>query len=98
MYQLLTREFCPPKASGLVQFVSKLILWTVPPRRREYVREKTLSRITKYQNPVFCTVAIETLQTIGMPLPPKLMDSLIPIPFEGYLFPCTAMWKEYLEI
>lgn len=97
-YQLLTREFAPPKANGIVRFGSAVILASTPKRCREKVRQNTLKKITQYndQNEL-STVAIEIMRTINTPLPADMLDSYVELPFEDGKFMCIADWDEYLR-
>ena len=97
-YQLLTREFIPPKGSTLQRLVSRLILFSVPEDKRADRREQLLALITKDHNPDDPTVGIETLSTIKTPLPAGLFDRYVRLPFEDGQFMCTALWDEYLKV
>ena len=98
VYQLLTREFVPPKGSLFQKAVSAAILKAIPPQDRKKERERLLKQITKYTDQSLHMVAIETLSTIRKPLPAKLMDDYTTLPFENGEFMCFSDWDEYLSI
>ncbi len=95
-YQLLTREFVPPKGSRLEKAVSGLILALIPAERRAEKRALLLHRITRDRDPKHHTVGIELLSTMKMPLPPDLFDRYELLAFENGRYPCFSRWKEYL--
>ena len=97
-YQLLTREFIPPKGSVLQRLVSRLILFSISKNKRADRREQLLALITKDHNPDDPTVGIERLSTIKTPLPAGLFDRYVRLPFEDGQFMCTALWDEYLKV
>ena len=96
-YQLLTREFIPPKASVPVRFISNLILKAVPETRRGQARERDLLFIKRFHDASSPRVAIETLASIRMPLPADLMDQYVDGMFEGGRFPIFKNWDGYLR-
>lgn len=97
-YQLLTREFVPPKSNAVVRLGSAVILACTPKKRREKVRQNTLKKITRYNDQhEFETVAIEIIRTINKPLPADMMDEYVDLPFEDGKFMCIAGWDEYLR-
>lgn len=98
-YQVLTREFVPPRGSILQKVVSKILLTVVPPQIRSGVRRKKLAAITKYENREdLPRVGIQTNWGIQHPLPATLTDSFVMFPFEDGDYPCTAVWEEFLNI
>lgn len=97
-YQLLTREFVPPKGNLIVRMGSFLILACTPKRRREKVRQNTLKKITKYSDQRDLeTVAIEIMRTIHTPLAADMLDAYVDLPFEDGEFMCFAGSDEYLH-
>ena len=95
-YQLLTREFIPPKGSGLEKAVSRLILAAVPAGRRTERRRRLLQLIARDRDPMHHTVGIELLSTMKTPLPADLFDHYELLAFEDGRYPCFSHWKEYL--
>lgn len=97
-YQLLTREFVPPKANPLVKAGSKVILACVPRNRREKVRQATLKKITKYgDRHDLETAAIETMASLRKPFAPDMLDSYVDLPFEDGVFMCYEGWDDHLR-
>ncbi len=96
-YQLLTREFVPPRGSPAQKLVSRLVLSATPPLKRAAAREKLLRKITRDRDGRHPTVGIEMLSTIGMPLPPDLFEEYITLPFENGNYMCFAKWDAYLK-
>lgn len=97
-YQLYVREFVPPNANVLVKCVTKLLLITSTKESRKKKRRQLLKKITKYNDDESLeAVAIETLKSMRITYSPDIMDSLVPIRFEGKEFLCFKKWKEYLE-
>ena len=97
-YQLLTREFVPPKGNAAEKLLAKFILLSIPPARREAERTKLLKRITASRDPKKDRVGIETIRTARQPLPADLMDSYISVGFEGEQFLCFQQWDAYLTV
>lgn len=97
-YQLLTREFVPPKAGMAIRFGSAVILACTPKCRREKIRQKTLKKITRYNNQTDLEiVAIETMVSLRKPFAPDMLDEYVDLPFEGSNFMCFAGWDDHLR-
>lgn len=97
-YQLLTREFVPPKGSAVVRFGSAVILACIAKTRREKARQNTLKKITKYNHrQELETVAIETMASLRKPFAPDMLDEYIDLPFEDGMFMCFAGWDDHLR-
>lgn len=97
-YQVLTREFIPPKGSAIQKIISKFLLYVTPEEKRMCSREKILNRICAYNsNEKLNMVAIEILKTIVMPLPSNFMTEFVRLHFEDADFMCSALNKEYLQ-
>ncbi len=96
-YQLLTREFIPPKASAPVKMVSNMLLKVAPDSQRRQARERDLLFIESFHDASSPRVAIETQTSIRMPLPADLMDQYIDCSFEGVQFPIFKNWDGYLR-
>ena len=97
-YQLLTREFVPPKGNSLVRLGSSVILFCTPKRRRKIVRQSALKKITRYNDqPELETVAIETMASVKKTFAADLLDTYIDLPFEGSKFMCFAGWDDHLR-
>lgn len=96
-YQLLTREFVPPKGSFVQKTVARAILMTTPKRKRPEIRKKYLARITRYKELTNTpTIAIETFNTIRCDLPSDLLDRYTTLRFEDGEYMCFEAWDEYL--
>lgn len=96
-YQLLTREFVPPKGNPIVRLGSSIILACTPKRYREIARQNALQKITKYNGQhSFETIAIEIMRTINQPLAADMLASYVVLPFENGKFMCFKGWDEYL--
>lgn len=97
-YQLLTREFAPPKANAAVRIGASVILGCIPKCYREKSRQSTLKKITRYNNRHDLEiVAIETMASLRQTFSPKMLDAYIDLPFEDGKFMCFADWNEYLH-
>jgi len=96
-YQLYTREFVPPKGSGLTKLVSRCLLALVPQNRRQSFRKKLLMRITENEsNSKLPRVFIETMRTMDVAYPEDLLDEYVELPFEDGKFFCFRQWDAYL--
>lgn len=97
-YQLLTREFVPPKGGAIVRFGSAVILACTPKTCREKVRQNTLKKITRYNHrQELETVAIETMASLRKPFAPDMLDAYVDLPFENGEFMCYAGWDDHLR-
>ena len=96
-YQLLTREFIPPKAPFPVKCGSRILLTLIKSGRREAARKKDLDYIESFTDSQFPRVAIETLSSMRTPLPSNLMDRYTECIFEGQRFPVFENWEGYLR-
>ena len=96
-YQLLTREFIPPRGTVAQKLVSRLVLLAVPENRRAARRDKLLRQITSNTDPRLPAIGIEMLSTIRMPLPATFFDQYLDLPFEDGEFMCSARWRDYLS-
>lgn len=97
-YQLLTREFVPPKAGTLVRLGSSVILACIPKSRREKVRQNTLKKVSRYNSQRDLEVAaIETMASLRKPFAPDMLDAYIYLPFEDGEFMCFAGWDDHLR-
>lgn len=97
-YQLLTREFVPPKSNFTVRSACALILACIPKKQRASVRSELLKKITQYDNNESLeTVAIEIISTINCPLSANLFDKYVNISFEDGEYMCVADWDGYLR-
>ena len=97
-YQLLTREFVPPKAGTLVRLGSSVILACIPKSCREKVRQNTLKKVSRYNSQRDLEVAaIETMASLRKPFAPDMLDAYIYLPFEDGEFMCFAGWDDHLR-
>ncbi len=96
-YQLYNREFVPPNGSAVQKAISYALLSVAPSRKRADIRQSLLNKITKYNNKNGNTVAIETINTIKVPLPEDLLDAYIRLPFEDSEYMCFKNWDGYLK-
>jgi len=97
-YQLLTREFVPPLSGTVVRLGSKVILACIPKFRREAVRQKTLKKLTRYNDQKDLeTIAIETMASIRKPFAADMLDEYVYLPFEDGEFMCFAGWEDHLR-
>jgi len=96
-YQLLTREFIPPKGNAVEKAASRLILGLTPVNKRFDRRKKLLRAVTAVSDRKLDTVAIETVGTIRTPLPADLLDEYVDLPFEDGKYMCFADWEGYLR-
>lgn len=97
-YQLLTREFVPPKGSPMIKLGSKILLACTPKRSRPHVRSKQLKKITKYNsNHSLHTVGIETMDSLCHPFDADMLDKYTTLKFEDADFMCFAGWDTHLR-
>lgn len=97
-YQLLTREFVPPKESAVVRLGSSMMLAFYPKRSRAATRQKLLKKITKYNDRFDLeTVAIETMASLRKPFAADMADAYVDLPFEDGAFMCFAGWDDHLR-
>lgn len=97
-YQLLTREFVPSKAGRITRLGSTMILACIPKARREKVRQRTLRKITRYNDRHELEIAaIETMASLCKPFAPDMLDSYVDLPFEDGAFMCFAGWDDHLR-
>lgn len=95
-YQLLCREFVPPKGSLFTKCIAGAVLLFSRKEGREAKRKRLLDKITSDCNILDNTVAIETVNSVLMPLPAGLLDDYIFLPFEDKEYMCFGQWHEYL--
>ena len=97
-YQLLCREFVPPKANTLIRFSSMVILKTIPVKKRADERRKLLNKIKSVdENHNFETVGIETMSSLGKPFSSDMLDGFIDLQFEDGKFMCCQGWDDHLK-
>lgn len=97
-YQLLTREFVPPKSSTIIRIGSSLILACTSKRCRERLRQSELKKITQYNYQRNLEVAaIETMDSLKKTFAPDMLDVYIDLPFEDGRFMCFAGWDDHLH-
>ncbi len=96
-YQLLTREYIPPKGNIIEKIIAKIILTCIPKKNRFPKRTKLLKRITKFKDPSLHPVSISTPASIQTPLPRDLLDSYVFLLFGKKEYMCFAGWDEYLS-
>lgn len=97
-YQLLTREFVPPKAGMIMRFGSAVILGCIPKCYRERIRKKTLKKISRYNEQHNLEVAaIETMISLRKPFAADMLDNYVDLPFEDGKFMCFAGWDDHLR-
>lgn len=98
-YQLLTREFVPPKAGVVTRAVSGLILSTTPKYKRPAIRKRLLKKITRYQHrndlPL---IFIETVASMKKLYPADMMDEFVYLPFEDMDVQCMKQWDLNLRL
>lgn len=97
VYQLLTREFVPPKSNNIVRFGSGVILACVPKAVRPKLRSRLLGQITKRNaDPALEHVFIETMNSLRKTYPPELGQNYVRLPFEDGTFLCFECGHDYL--
>lgn len=97
-YQLLTREFVPPKAGITTRLGAAVILSCTPKFCRERVRQNTLKKITRYNNRHDLEIAaIETMASLRKSFALDMLDSYVDLPFEDGEFMCFAGWDDHLR-
>ena len=97
-YQLLTREFIPPKGSLAEKIIAGLILFVTPASIRAKKRCKLLEKITQFSNvenlPV---IAIETSASLRTLYPANMLSEYVQLPFESGHFSCFMHWDDNLK-
>lgn len=97
-YQLLTREFVPPKAGLITRLGSAVMLTCTPKVCREKVRQRTLRKITRYNDRHELEIAaIETMASLRKPFGADMLDAYTDLPFEDGTFMCFAGWDDHLR-
>ena len=97
-YQLLTREFVPPKAGLVMRLGSAVILACTPKFCREKVRQNALKKITQYNGFHDLEIsAIETMASLRKPFARDMLDAYVDLPFEDGTFMCFAGWDDHLR-
>lgn len=97
LYQLLTREFVPPKSGKVVQFVSRVLLMFYSKGRRPQKRTQLLNKITKYHADTSLeVVSINTVESLKYRLAPDILDHDTELFFERRGYTCFADWDNYL--
>ena len=98
VYQLMTREFVPPKGNPVVKLGSGMILACVPKSLRPKLRSRMLKRITKYNDDVTLeTVFTENMAALRKTYAVDLLDKFVKLPFEDGEFWCFAGWHDHLK-
>ena len=97
-YQLLTREFVPPKAGIVTRLGSAVILACTPKFCRERVRQNTLKKIVRYNDRADLEIsAIETMASLRKPFAGDMLDSFVDLSFEDSSIMCCAGWDDHLR-
>lgn len=97
-YQLLTREFVPPKASWYIRLGSGVILACIPKRYRAKIRQRTLEKIVCFDsNPGLEISAIEAMVSIRKTYASDMLNEFVRLPFEDGSFMCFAGWDDNLH-
>lgn len=97
-YQLLTREYIPPRSGAIIHFACALVMLCTPKQYRATARQKLLRKITQYDgNNTLETIAIEVMSTINCPMAANMLSDYTYLPFEDGEFMCFAGWDEYLR-
>lgn len=97
VYQLMTREFVPPKGNPVVKLGSGMILACVPKVLRPKLCGRLLKQITKFnKDETLETVFIETMATLGKPHVANLTAGYTRLAFEDGAFLCFENWHDYL--
>lgn len=97
-YQLLTRQFAPPKAGTVTRLGAAVILACTPKFYREKARQNALNKITRYNDRTDLEIAaIETMASLRKPFAPDMLDSYVDLPFEDGTFMCFAGWDDHLR-
>ncbi len=96
-YQLFTREFVPPKATGLVMMISSFLLRTSSAEKRRKFRYKFEEKLRKYdKNKQYSVVMVERIDTSKQIMPKELLDSFAKLSFENAEYECFSLYREYL--
>lgn len=98
LYQLLTREFVPPKGNAVIRTGASVLLRCIPVTKRPALRQKLLKNITRYNEDTSLEmVCIETVGSLGTTYAPDLTDHFVWLPFQDGEFMCFAGWDEHLK-
>lgn len=99
MYQLLVREYIPPKGNVAMKLICKMILRFISQRNRMKLIKKLESEITRWSNDKSKRVVFaETQSTFTKPMPCDLLDEYGELPFGNRSYMCFKKWDEYLTI
>ena len=97
-YQLLTREFVPPKAGLVTRLGSAVILACTPKISRERIRRNILKKITRFNGRHDLDIAaIETMGSLRKTYAPDMPEAFVELPFEDGTYMCFAQWDDYLH-
>lgn len=98
-YQLLTREFVPPKGSFPIKLFSGIILFLTKKSKRERKRQQLLKKITRFSDrkdlPV---IAIDTVSSLRVLYPSDMLNEYVHLPFEDGSFSCFKQWDKHLQL
>lgn len=98
-YQLLTREFSPPKSSFFIRVFASMLLTFTPANIRLSTRENLLKKITQYnENESLPVIAIETVASLKAEYPANLVSEYVELPFEDNFFMCFKQWDICLTL
>ena len=97
-YELLSREFLPPKSNIITKAAAAAVLKITPPKARKSERKRLLRYITKYNDDNSLPLAvIETVETMRNLLDHDLFDEYTQIEFEGKDYMCVKKWDHLLK-
>lgn len=97
LYQLYTREFVPPLAGKITQFITSVLLKTSSTESRIKRRKRHFERIIRYNSDQSLPmIAIETTRTLKQSQPSDMMDSFVELQFEDMKCMCMKDWDIYL--
>lgn len=99
IYQLLVREYVPPKGKVIVKLICNMILRLTSQKRRMKLIDKLERNITRWSNDRSKRVVFaETPSTYTRPMQPDLLDEYEELPFGTRSYMCFKKWDEYLTI
>ena len=98
LYQLLVKEYIPPKANFVGRILTKIVFFLYPKGRRQCKREELLRWIVKHNlNPKNERISIEGMKTIFTPFPSDFMDEYVFLQFEDKEYMCLKQYDLLLR-
>ena len=93
IYQLMIREYTPPRGNPAIRLASSIILSMIPADKRKSVAKNMLKGLTKYNdNPALSLVSIATTHGVKVEYASTSFCNFVDLEFEGTVFPAFSNW------